>query len=470
MFKCSNENLLRATNWVSQSFDGKHSTAGYATVRFKVAPDDLNTLHISTVGRDRSSKTSVPLVEAAQEPADFLIPGAVLTNYTKTAPAGSNTTISFESGGEPDGGEVVETAGRISLKSGKFKARCVVLPSSKASLPPEEPTFSGVVNGDVLAKAIQLVAPAAAGEKTPIPVFTGVQITVKPEESVLVVTATDRYRLATMEIPYTPIGDNASEAAELLPVETSTDEGVGVREPEQGDVESVTNLKNPTGENSDGENGESFVVPVKAIELYTKFFSHTEDVFFGVGGEFGERNIFAISDGDRTATTRLLDGEYPNWPPIVNVVETTKNVEATVEVSTLLNAVKRVSSMNTFGSAVNFVFTEGEVELNTLSDDKLLTEDAINVDYYGSPFKAKYLPEYIIAILSKLSGEVVYSTSVPDLDNEELTAVDGEGEPASGEVAKNNTTEAVPTRKPGCFTPTDEKKQGKFVYILMPLS
>src|SRR5215470_6094816 len=121
------------------------------------------------------------------EPGTALVPGRLLAEITKSLPA---RPVEFS-----DDGEVVN------LICGRAEFGLVCLPVRDYPALPKSPPPVGVVDGGALACAVGQVAPAASRDDT-LPMLTAVCLDINGP--LLTLAATDRYRLAVSEVPFTP--------------------------------------------------------------------------------------------------------------------------------------------------------------------------------------------------------------------------------------------------------------------------
>jgi DNA polymerase-3 subunit beta len=156
----------------------------------------------------------------------------------------------------------------------------------------------GQVEATVLAAAVGQVAPAASTDHT-LAVLTGVHTVLGPGGIVL--SATDRYRLAQQTVAWEPTLDH-----------------------DQDQEESAREL----------------LVPAATMVQAARAMTGTVQV--GVEtDQHGE--VFALSDGVRALTTRLLDGDFPRADGFRERAGRGATLTVTVEAAALADAIGRVS-------------------------------------------------------------------------------------------------------------------------------
>ena len=115
------------------------------------------------------------------------MPGRLLAEITRSLPS-----LPVEFADDPEG---------VSLTCGSASFTLVTLPVEEYPDLPELPQTAGTIDGGALAAAISQVVPAASRDDT-LPLLTGVNIEV--DGDIMTLAATDRYRLAVRELPWSP--------------------------------------------------------------------------------------------------------------------------------------------------------------------------------------------------------------------------------------------------------------------------
>jgi DNA polymerase-3 subunit beta len=164
---------------------------------------------------------------------------------------------------------------------------------------------------------------AAAGRDDTLPVLTGVHLTVNADTGNLTAATTDRYRLAVYDSPFTV------------------------------NREAFTDADKP-----------SMLVPARVLHDVIRMFGKEKQVTLTVTRPSVEQVLW-ISDGNRTMSTRLLDGEFPKYrsllPDVTNVV-----ASLAVPVKAMLTAVKRAAIGASRTSPVRMILAgTGKVTIQT---------------------------------------------------------------------------------------------------------
>ena len=180
-FQVDRDVLAEAVGWVSRALPARPVIPVLSGLLLEAA----DRLTLSCFDYEVSARVEVGADVA--EPGTVLVPGRLLAEITRSLPS-----LPVEFADDPEG---------VSLTCGSASFTLVTLPVEEYPDLPELPQTAGTVDGGVLAAAISQVAPAASRDDT-LPLLTGVNIEVGGDTMTL--AATDRYRLAVRELPWSP--------------------------------------------------------------------------------------------------------------------------------------------------------------------------------------------------------------------------------------------------------------------------
>ncbi|HEU4543454.1 MAG TPA: DNA polymerase III subunit beta [Jiangellaceae bacterium] len=270
-------------------------------------------------------------------PAEVADPGTALVSgrlLADIARALPNRTVDLTS----DGTKVVITCG-----SARFTL--LTLPIDEYPALPELPEASGTVDGEVFAEAVSQVA-VAAGRDDMLPTLTGIRVEIEGERVVL--AATDRYRLAVREFTWRPARPEVSAIA-LVPARTLVD---------------AARTLAPSGE-----------------------------ITLALAGT-DQDSLLGLAAGGRRTTSRLIDGEWvPNYQRLFPTeIETT----ARVEMSALIESVRRVALVAERNTPVQLSFDDGQVVLEAGSGDDAQASEALPASVDGPAMTTGFNPSYLL--------------------------------------------------------------------------
>ncbi len=281
----------------------------------------------------------------SEVPAEVADPGTALVSgrlLADIARALPNRPVDLTS----DGTKVVITCG-----SARFTL--LTLPIEEYPALPEMPEASGTVDAEVFAEAVSQVA-VAAGRDDMLPTLTGIRVEIEGERVVL--AATDRYRLAVREFTWRPARPDVSAIA-LVPARTLVD---------------AARTLAPSGE-----------------------------VTLALAGT-DQDSLLGLAAGGRRTTSRLIDGEWvPNYQRLFPTeIETT----ARVEMSALIESVRRVALVAERNTPVQLTFDDGQVVLEAGSGDDAQASEALPASVEGPAMTTGFNPTYLLAGLQAVNA------------------------------------------------------------------
>ncbi len=303
-----------------------------------VEADAAGTVTLSAFDYEVSAKVTVAAdVDAA---GTVLVAGRLLSDISRNLPTGKPVDVAT------DGTKVQVTCGtsRFSL---------LMMQADDYPTLPAAPQASGTIAGDVFTQAVQQVAIAADRGDT-LPILTGVKMTVDGERVTLL--ATDRYRLAMRELTWHPASSDAAYTA---------------------------------------------LVPARTLSDTAKSLGAAGSVELALGDNAGGDGLIGFEAGQRRATTRLLDGEYPK---VTSIFPTSVDTEAVVGTGELIEAVKRVSLVAERNTPVRLRFTDGELAIEAGTGDDAQASEAVAATLTGPPIEVAFNPHFLLDGLGVLGA------------------------------------------------------------------
>ncbi|MFI6430156.1 DNA polymerase III subunit beta [Rhodococcus oryzae] len=355
-----------------------------------IAADDQG---LTISGFDYEVSAQVRISAEVSVPGKSLVSGKLLADITRSLPA------------KPV--DVTVDGTRVLISCGSAKFSLPTMPVEDYPQLPELPQQTGSLPVDVFSEAISQVA-IAAGKDDTLPMLTGIRVEI--EGTNVVLAATDRFRLAVRQIEWTPANPDTS-AAVLIPAKTLSE----------------------------------------SAKTLGGFSSSPVELAFGVGSSVGSEGLLGIVGEGRRTTTRLLDAEFPKFRQLLPTEHT---AIATVEVTPLVEAIKRVSLVAERGAQVRMQFSADGLLLAAGGDDAGRAEEALEAQFLGEPLTIAFNPGYLIDGLGSLHTErVSFGFTTPS--RPAVLRPAPEEEPVPGESGTfaapetNYTYLLMPVRLPG---------------------
>ena len=352
-FQVERDALAEAVGWASRALPSRPVIPVLSGLLLEAAADGLT---LSCFDYEVSARVEVAAEVA--EPGMVLVPGRLLAEITRSLPS-----LPVEFADDPEG---------VGLTCGSASFTLVTLPLEEYPDLPELPQIAGIVDGGMLSAAIGQVAPAASRDDT-LPMLTGVNIEVEGETMTLV--ATDRYRLAVRDLPWSPVPPGRTGEF-LVPARTLADAARTMAPGEQVTIR----LR------SDGSSG-----PVT---------SQPDDPGAGVrpaaGGPPARRGgdaMIGFEAGGRRLTTRLIAGEYVKYR---SRFPADLPCRADMPAGPFTEAVRRVSLVAERGSAVRLSFGASQVTIEAETQGRARAREIVRADFAGTEPVIAFSPHFLL--------------------------------------------------------------------------
>ncbi len=273
-----------------------------------------------------------------------LVSGKLLAEITRALPSAPVELAT-------DGARVVLTCGN---------ARFTLPTMSVDDYPtlPPMPAATGHIEGAAFAGAVSQVA-VAAGKDDTLPVLTGVRLEINGE--MLILAATDRYRLAVRKMKWRPTAV---------------------------DVEGVA------------------MVPARTLSDTAKALSGSgAEVAIALGSGPSGEALAGFTGGDRQTTTRLVDGAFP---PYQRLLPDSSPLTAQIEISPFAEAVKRVALVAARTAPVQLSFSAEHLVLEAGAGGEAQARETLPIGYDGPDLSIAFNPTYLLDGLNAVESDVVY--------------------------------------------------------------
>ncbi len=303
--------MAEAVAWAARSLPSRPSVPILAGLLIKA---DATGVTMSSFDYETSAR--VQIEAQVVDEGEALVSGKLLAEIARSLP---NRPVDFSS-----------DATRVELVCGSARFTLQLLPVSEYPQLPEMPTAAGVVGSSEFAQAINQVV-VAAGRDELLPVFTGVRLEI--DDGLLSLLATDRYRMALKELPWTPASSSA-EGAALVPARVLSEAARSMASGEQITLALA---------NSDMGEG-----------------------LIGLGG--------SGSGAIRELTTRLLGGEFPKVRHLMDIQPT---VAVRCKTADIIASVKRVSLVAERNSPLRMLIGDEQIALEAASGDQAQASEAV---------------------------------------------------------------------------------------------
>ena len=242
------------------------------------------------------------------------------------------------------------------ITAGRFESSLRLLPADefpRLGMPADDAVTLAAKD---FAGALRQVVPAASADDAR-PILTGVLLAA--EAGGLRLVATDSYRLAVRDLPGTSV---LSE-------------------------------------------GQSVLVPSRALRELERLLGSAEEVTL----RLGEREA-AFEVGDVRLTTRLIEGEFPNYRGLIPQSHPNR---LTVGREALVEAVKRVKLMaREVNTPVRLAMSSDGLELVAITQDVGQAHEQLDAAYEGAELTVAFNPDYLLSGVEVTPGDEIHLDTV----------------------------------------------------------
>jgi len=334
-FRVERDVLAEAVAWVARGLPNHPPVPVLAGVLIEAG--DEGTITLSAFDYEVSAKITVAAEVA--EPGTVLVLGRLLADISRNLPA------------RPI--DVVTDGPKVQVTCGSTRFSLLMMPADEYPTLPTAPAVSGTIAGDLFTQAVAQVSIAADRGDT-LPILTGVRVEIEGDRITLL--ATDRYRLAMRELTWNPEATDASHIA-LIPARTLSDTAKALG--------ALGSIEIQLGGSAAGNSADSA----------------------------GSAGLIGFEAGQRLATTRLLDGEYPK---VTSIFPSSSETECVIETVVLVEAVKRVALVAERNTPVRLHFSDGQVAIEAGTGDGAQASEAVEAVLTGPDIEIAFNPQFLL--------------------------------------------------------------------------
>lgn len=343
----SRGDLAAAVAYAGRAVPKRPALPVLAGVRAEVAGSRLT---LAASDYEKAARVSIDGHAAA--PGTVLVDAQQLAAAVKALPRGKSSTVALQA--DP-GGLSLASEGTVST------VPLLAHPDDYPGLP-ELPAAAGTVAGEAFSRSVGRVAAAASTDDT-LPSLTCIRLTLRPDGTITL-AATDKYRLATDEVPWTPAELGSEPRHILVPAAELARFAAGC-----GDK--VTIFLTPD-QRPDGEQGR--------------------------GGSTG---LAGFGDGAREVIVHLNPGKFPDLDRLLHREHATT---VTCDAGVLGDAVRRAGRLCGRGEPVSVSFAPTGATVCPVRDGAECGRQTVSAALDGPPVQAAFNPGYMASMLAGVSG------------------------------------------------------------------
>jgi DNA polymerase-3 subunit beta len=248
----------------------------------------------------------------------------------------------------------VETDGsKVTLTCRSSRFHLATMPVNDYPELPALPELSGTIDGEAFAQAVSQVIIASSRDDT-LPILTGVKMEI--EGDLITLLATDRYRLALREVRWNPTTPGIS---------------TGV------------------------------LVKAKTLSEVAKTLGGSGNINIALSDN---SELIGFESGGRRTTSLLVDGDYPK---IRSLFPENTPIHATVETTSLAEAVRRVSLVAERNTPVRLMFSDGQLTLDAGTGEDAQASENLEASLVGEDITVAFNPHYLSEGLNAFDSKYV---------------------------------------------------------------
>ncbi|MFZ4504823.1 MAG: DNA polymerase III subunit beta [Microbacteriaceae bacterium] len=327
-FQANKDVLSQAVIFVTKLLAAKPATAALSGVR--IESDVAGNVTLASYDHDVSTRTTIS-VEGSEAGA-VLVSGRLLAEIVTRLP-GDTVTLS-----------VIESKLHVTSGSAKFSMSLMAI-NEYPNLP-EVPEPIGTFDGETFSDAIAQVGVAALRDDG-LPAMMNISVEISP--TAVSLTATDRYRIASRDIPWT--AGKSDETQQVL-------------------------------------------VPARVLMEAGKMFQSADTVTLSLLSG-GERELIALSVGSRVVTSSLAKGQFPRVRALLDEKGPGEGY-AIVLASDLIDATKRVSLVVERESVLKYTFSSEGALLETQAGETASASEIVDAHVVGDEVTVWLKPRLVI--------------------------------------------------------------------------
>jgi DNA polymerase III subunit beta len=294
---------------------------------------------VELLATDMDVGLRVPLQADVERPGEVVLPARLLLDVARALPA---ERLSLELRGAEQDVELISGAATFHLRTLRVE--------DFPALPAPADDTRVVLPAEAFVQTIARVARSASKDETR-PILTGILMSASERE--LRMVATDSYRLSVKQTT--------------------------LEQPLQGTLEAN--------------------VPARALQELVRISQQGESADVAVS--VGQNQVVFELDGT-TLSSRLLDGQFPNYRQLLP-----ESVEHELRLATpeLTEVVRRISLLAQKNAPLRLGFREGELTVSAQTPDVGEASETIPVPFHGEPFEIGFNPEFLRDGLESLESE-----------------------------------------------------------------
>jgi DNA polymerase-3 subunit beta len=144
------------------------------------------------------------------------------------------------------------------------------------------------------------------------------------------------------------------------------------------------------------------LVPARTLAEAAKSLTSGAELSIALSASAAGEGLIGLAGGERSTTSRLLDGEFPKYR---SLLPETSTATASVDVSALTDAVRRVALVASRTSPIRLSFSEEGISLEAGGLDDAAATETLLADFEGEALTIAFNATYLLDGLGSLDSD-----------------------------------------------------------------
>jgi DNA polymerase-3 subunit beta len=167
------------------------------------------------------------------------------------------------------------------------------------------------------------------------------------------------------------------------------------------------------------------LVPAKTLADAAKSLTSGAQLSIALAAGGTGEGLIGLAGGDRSTTSRLLDGEFPKYR---SLLPETSTATANVDSAALTDAVRRVALVASRTSPIRMSFSVDGIELEAGGLDDAAATESLPAEFEGEALSIAFNPTYLLDGLGSMDSDAATLSFTGPTKPAVLTGkVDGNG-------------------------------------------
>jgi DNA polymerase-3 subunit beta len=144
------------------------------------------------------------------------------------------------------------------------------------------------------------------------------------------------------------------------------------------------------------------LVPARTLADAAKSLTAGAQLAIALSATAAGEGLIGLAGGERSTTSRLLDGEFPKYR---SLLPETSTATASVDVAALTDAVRRVALVASRTSPIRLSFSSDGIGLEAGGLDDAAATESLPADFDGEALTIAFNPTYLLDGLGSLDSD-----------------------------------------------------------------